>query len=392
MNDNKSENLSSEEGTMNVVINSANSSIISKQLHRYKGTDPVVIVPSTINKILTWAFKNNTYLREIYIEGSVEIEYGAFTECTALESVVFNKRSIKIDSTAFMNCSSLRSFALSEGISKIKNGVFEGCKALEKITIPSSVKVIGVEAFSGCTSLKHAILQEGLLEIRDSAFHGCVSLTGISIPNSVKRIGFGAFSDCKSLKNLFIPDSVEKLSKFFAKGATSLEVLAIPGCVKKVDNEYLTSDSLTAIQLGNGVESIEAFAFWGLDKLQAIIIPPSVKRIASDAFITLSAIKKFEPTLLMNMFAAKEMVEAKKGFKRVLDFISDKKNDEIKEYSEEYAHNMPDELLKSDKFIKDFNSEINNMITIYGVSGSTAEKYAVQNGFGFEDLENLYVT
>jgi len=373
------------------VLSKENSSIMSngKEIHRYNGTNTVVIVPDSINKILTWAFKNNAQLTHVYIQGAVEIESGAFTGCISLESVVSSEAITKIGYNAFKGCTSLKNFDFNEGITEISSSVFEGCTALERVQLPADVKVIKDSAFSGCSSLLSVDLPKGLAEIGDGAFYQCVNLADITIPDSVKKIGLFAFANCNALKSLHIPNSVEKLGKF-ADNMDSLEVLSLPGCIKKLSSGFMpTSKALKLINLGSGIESIDKNVFWGNKNLCAVIIPPSVTKIAPEAFATLQGIKNFKPTLSARIFASKKVGEVKTQLQDVIAMLSDENADDIKEYMETYGCSSPAELLKNQDFIREFNSQIFEGLTIFGAPGSAAEKYAAENGLSFEDMNTL---
>ena len=106
---------------------------------------------------------------------------GAFRNCTALETVNFNKRNLS-------------------------NIVFEGCSALKNV---ENMNVCGV--FKNCTSLVNIKLSDTCVSIPSDAFYGCLNLESINIPNSVIEIGNWAFTNCSKLTTIQIPYKVEKI-------------------------------------------------------------------------------------------------------------------------------------------------------------------------------------
>lgn len=70
-------------------------------------------------------------------------------------SVTIGSSVIGIYESAFLNCTSLKTFtfASSSNISSIGYGVFSGCNSLETILFPTSIKTIGNKAFSGCSNV-----------------------------------------------------------------------------------------------------------------------------------------------------------------------------------------------------------------------------------------------
>ena len=117
----------------------------------------------------------------------IEIDDGAFSECSTLEEVVIPNGVTRIGAFSFCGCISLRRIVLPSSLNEIDEFAFIDCKNLSEIIIPKSVTIIGEGAFEGC---------EKLLEIR--------------LPDSVKVIGEAQISDgvfykCKALKRIYIP-------------------------------------------------------------------------------------------------------------------------------------------------------------------------------------------
>ena len=65
-------------------------------------------------------------------------------------TIVFFNTVVSIGKEAFMNCDSLRTITIPEGVEEIRESAFQGCTKLEKMIIPESVKSIGQNAFKGC--------------------------------------------------------------------------------------------------------------------------------------------------------------------------------------------------------------------------------------------------
>lgn len=121
-----------------------------------------------------------------------EVGISAFRDCKKLEEVEF-KSPAKIQEYAFMDCTSLKTVTLKEGIEKISDGTFKGCTKLSKINIPNSVTKIEKQAFANCKSLKSITFPKGLKTIEKDAFVGCTNLAQVVIPKGTK-VEKGAFS------------------------------------------------------------------------------------------------------------------------------------------------------------------------------------------------------
>ena len=105
-------------------------------------------------------------------------------------------------------------------VTEIEQGAFSGCTKLESIEIPNSVISIGGSAFSGTAWFKNQpngvvyagkvaykykgtmpqnteiTLDNGTLGIAAHAFYDCKNLISMNMPNGVISIGDYAFSGC----------------------------------------------------------------------------------------------------------------------------------------------------------------------------------------------------
>ncbi|MCF2671749.1 leucine-rich repeat domain-containing protein [Butyricicoccus pullicaecorum] len=70
-----------------------------------------------------------------------------------IPSELEGKPVVKIGSSAFLNCSSLTSVMIPDGVPSIGINSFYNCSRLKRVTIPASVTKIEWGAFSGCSQL-----------------------------------------------------------------------------------------------------------------------------------------------------------------------------------------------------------------------------------------------
>lgn len=144
--------------------------------------------------------------------------YGVFANCVALTSVEIPANVETIEAAAFKGCTNLTSvtFGRNSNLKIIKGGydthyehinygAFTDCTALKSIEIPASVETIDVSAFLGCSQLKTVSFESNskLKEIGGAsmqyphgAFTDCITLSAIEIPTSVTKIGAAAFYGC----------------------------------------------------------------------------------------------------------------------------------------------------------------------------------------------------
>ena len=176
----------------------------------------------TVIYITDAAFSGEAGLQEIVIPASV-VEVGrnlwnetggggAFQNCTALTSVVFEGDNLsKINLNTFNGCSALSSIELPESLEKIEYNAFDDCSALKSIVIPDKVTYIGEGAFSACTGLQEAYIGDGVTEIAAKAFAECTALKTVVIGKSIQRIGDQAFNTRSSWDQM----TLEKITVLF---------------------------------------------------------------------------------------------------------------------------------------------------------------------------------
>lgn len=167
-------------------------------------------------------------------EGVKEIDWGAFTSCHSLKSIVIPASCTAIPDGAFYFCDALESIAVADGnavyhsegnclietesktlvlgcktstiptggsVTAIGSRAFQSC-TLETITIPSTIKSIATQAFSNCKQLRTVEIPEGVTEVGGAAFEWCEALTTIKIPSSVLTLGAHIFDSCKALSTI----------------------------------------------------------------------------------------------------------------------------------------------------------------------------------------------
>lgn len=92
---------------------------------------PDYVMPSTVKKIMPYAFWGNRYLESVTVSGAVS----------------------ELSAYAFSNCSNLKNVSIPYSVKSIALKAFENCIRLRSIAIPVSVQTIHSTAFDGCTRL-----------------------------------------------------------------------------------------------------------------------------------------------------------------------------------------------------------------------------------------------
>ena len=156
-------------------------------------------IPSTVEKIGTYAFYNITGLQRVDLPNSLkEIGTMAFS-ASGIETINISESVLTVDAGAFANCEDLHSASLS--LVTIPNSLFVNCKKLTNITIGNNATTIGELAFRRC-GFCQITLPNTLNEIGRQAFQGCVNLETITIPSGVTSISERAFQNCDVLHSV----------------------------------------------------------------------------------------------------------------------------------------------------------------------------------------------
>ena len=242
-------------------------------------------------------------------------------------------RVTAIADEAFMGNKRITEVTVPEGVLSVGQAAFSGCSLLEEITLPDSLTEIKMSAFYGTAYYgsaprqngvlyigKHLIeadrnmsgsvaIREGTLTVADYAFYSCHDLTAITFPEGLRSIGVYAFFWCKKIESIDIPESVSIIKEQAFYGCAALTDISIPdsteieawvfsssGYYNDENNWedgvlYLGTRLLEVntdanqITVKEGTTVIEESAFYGRTKLSSVIIPKSVTKIDSEAFV-----------------------------------------------------------------------------------------------------------
>lgn len=164
----------------------------SATLVKYNGQDEILIVPDEIRfdqtsylvrTINAKLFENNTTLKKITLPKFLkDLGWGAFYNCSSLESVQFNNELNEIRFSTFESCINLKEIYFPNKLECIKGRALANCKSLTTISLPWSLKLIGPSSFNGCVKLEFIEIPGNVEKIDTEAFIN-TSLKLVSIFN-----------------------------------------------------------------------------------------------------------------------------------------------------------------------------------------------------------------
>ena len=159
-------------------------------------------------------------------------------------------------------------------------------------------------------------LHEGLEAIYQRAFYNC-ALTSVTIPSTMTSIGSGAFKgnpltsvtwlpancsigtdtdapfyNCTDITSFTFGDQVEKIPAYLCKNMSKLEAVIIPESVKSIGlSAFMNCSKLTSFEFPEGVVTVATSILEGCIGLKTLIIPSSVSTINQDAFYNCSKLE-----------------------------------------------------------------------------------------------------
>lgn len=124
-----------------------------KKLVSYKGKGGEILIPETVERIMSFSFAYFSKPGNLVIPESVtKIEKYAFADCKGIESVVINSDIKFIPESCFENCKNLKKVVLPASVASVGNNAFRNCTSLEEINLPDNLK-INKKGFSGCPAI-----------------------------------------------------------------------------------------------------------------------------------------------------------------------------------------------------------------------------------------------
>ena len=281
-----------------------------------------ITIPRSVTDIDTNAFSGSTGLRDVYYGGTesnwrkininssgndplkgATIHYTASQTQSAANSapsVTPPRASVPVINAkkdGKIVFSSGREEILPYGMTEIAEKAYYNNKEVVSVVLPSSITVIKKYSFCLCSNLKSITLPEGLISIDTSAFSYCGKLETPALPQSLENLGTDAFQSCYNIKNIFIPESLKTVGENpFAHSVGTLSISSANRNFKVVNNALFSydgtklffcmksnSDNFT-FSVPEGVERIEAKAFYNLKNLSDVSLPSTLVYIGTCAF------------------------------------------------------------------------------------------------------------
>ena len=168
----------------------------------------------------------------------------------------------------------------------------------------------------------------------------------VVIPNGVTKIGSLVFYDRTDITSVVIPDSVTIIGSLAFTGTSNLTSITLPDSITEIQMAAFSGSGLTSVTIPNGMEEIVHEVFSFCENLTSVTIPDSVTTIAFWAFGNCNLTSITIPG----------------GVTKI----------DSKAFG--YETNDGESMYPIKGFI------------VYGVKGTTAQTYALENGFEFREI------
>ncbi len=294
-----------------------------------------VVLPASVEKIGSNAFKGNSLLATVNLEKVKEIQSGAFENCIKLKNVKLTEAT-SVEAGAFKGCTGLPvvenviyadtwAVALKQTAStvKIKDGTKyivndDSFATVADLTIPDSLKAIPkkltgsavfkslrfkslntylgvtldtpvtkegtIDLYENGTKLTNVVIGSGVTSISAHTFTK-TSITSVTIPANVTTVGDGAFAACPLLETVKISGAKSYLGTTFA--LTEPKHVYFDTLESYLNSSYESGTANPANPLRTTGDTRKVYfnnTVLG-SGANTITIPTSVKKIPANAFV-----------------------------------------------------------------------------------------------------------
>lgn len=273
--------------------------------------ETVDMKPQTMTSIGRNAFDVCEKLTSFRVpEGITELGQSVFWGCKALQELTLPSTLTSLGVTVCRGCESLTSISFPAGLTTIGEGAFRECKQLGNITLPAALTSLGTYAFYQCETtesvtflgngdvtlpgesqfssmknLKSIKLPDNLSTITRSMFYGCEQLQSIDMSKlPVTEIRPYAFFYCGSLASAQLPNAVNSIGDHAFYSCRNLATIQFPTTLRTIDSEAFEYAGLTTLQLNEGLETINRYAFANCDVLTTVTFPNNLTTLGEYVF------------------------------------------------------------------------------------------------------------
>lgn len=218
--------------------------------------------------------------------------YELYINNEKLTDLVIPATCTTVPKNRFMNCRSIETLTLSEGVTEVEEQAFGYCFNLKSTEFPSTLRTIGGGAFF-YTSMENITLNEGLQTLGNSAFSDCqTTVKSLTIPSTAISTDLYTFYD-STIEKVYISNVANWVQYFAFVGmsanelyinGTLAEEIEVPTGITEVLSYTFNYKHIRSVTLPEGVQTIDGWAFEGAKGLVSVTLPSTLKTIGRRAF------------------------------------------------------------------------------------------------------------
>ncbi len=263
--------------------NSSDNYNLRNQITSFTFGDSVEYIPA----YLCYGMKNLTNVT--ILNENVEIGNYAFGDCPNIPVNRFdNAKYMAVGTNKYHTLVSAKENTITScyihpNTRQISDSAFYKCSQLTSITIPESVTTIGSGAFSGCSGLTKTNYTGDIASWCAIDFN----IYNSNSYNSSNPIGYShnLYINDVEVKDLVIPEGVDTINAYAFYYCSGLTSVTIPNSVTEIGSyAFAGCSGLTSVTIPNSVTTISEDAFYGCSSLTSVTIPNSVTTIGEYAF------------------------------------------------------------------------------------------------------------
>ncbi len=232
------DNLEQEEDVSDIFAYKIKDGYV--RINRYKGSDPVVVIPDTIEGLPVKTINENAFydlnITELTLPAGIEnVSAKIINHSKELRNIYISEGSenyISVDGViytadgktlAMYPGGRMGEAEIAEGVTRIGDRAFFGC-CISEVTLPDTVEEIGISAFERCSELKEIAIPDSVKAIEPYAF--CSSgVESVTLNEGVESIGTGAFESTK-ITEIYLPDSLKEAGSYILGSRMGVKISA----------------------------------------------------------------------------------------------------------------------------------------------------------------------
>ncbi len=200
------------------------------------------------------------------------IERYAFSQGTKLKEVMLNDGLLTIGDEAFLGCTDITSIKVPHGVTFMGGGVFQDCEKLSSVSLPTTLRECGEYVFLD-TALYHnktnwdnnvlyidSVLISATYLDNESFDETVLTGTQYQIKDGTTLIASGALQYLE-IPLFYFPDTLKYISSF-AFFASGIQSVTLPDSVVSIgERAFWMCHELTDVTLGNNITHMEQNVF-----------------------------------------------------------------------------------------------------------------------------------